>query len=82
MRAHKTTVLRIHFLSILGTLAMLQIEKSMTFLFSIYGYFAKHNHHCYCINIHYVIYGIIKSDLFRYPVETVNSKRDAKKKGA
>ena len=60
---------------------MLQIEKSMTFLFPIYGYFAKHNHHCYCINIHYVIYGIIKSDLFRYPVETVGSKCDAKKKG-
>ena len=82
MRAHKTTVLKNTFFINVGTLAMLQIEKSMTFLFPIYGYFAKHNHHCYCINIHYVIYGIIKSDLFRYPVETANSKRDAKKKGA
>ena len=36
--------------------------------------------YCYFINIHYGTYGIIKSDLFRYPIETVNSEIGAKKK--
>ena len=32
------------------------------------------------INIHYGIYWMIKSNLFRYPIEKVNSKSGAKKK--
>ena len=34
----------------------------------------------FLINIHYGIYEIIKSDLFRYPIKTVDSKSGASEK--
>ena len=40
----------------------------------------QNNHHCYFINIHYGFYGIIKSGLFKYPKETIDSKSGAKEK--
>ena len=47
-------------------------------------YFAKHNHHSYFINvhcnIHYGIYRTIKINLFRYPIETDDSKNGVKEK--
>lgn len=40
----------------------------------------KHKRHCYLINIQYGIYGIINSNLFRYPIKTVDSKIGTKEK--
>lgn len=40
----------------------------------------KHKCHCYLINIQYGIYGIINSNLFRYPIKTVDSKIGTKEK--
>lgn len=40
----------------------------------------KHKHHCYFVNIQYGIYGIINSNLFRYPIKTVDSKVGTKEK--
>lgn len=49
-------------------------------------YLTKRKHHClllfYWHNINYGFYGIMKIDLFKYSIETVESKSDAKiKKG-
>lgn len=58
-------------LSILETLLIFQIGKLDN---------QEDNHHYCFINVHYGIYRIINSNLFRYPTETVKSKSDLKKK--
>ena len=58
-------------LSILETLLIFQIGKLDN---------QEDNHHYCFINVHYSIYGIINSNLFRYLTETIKSKSDLKKK--
>ena len=58
-------------LSILETLLIFQIGKLDN---------QEDNHHYCFINVHYGIYGIINSNLFRYLTETIKSKSDLKKK--